>query len=375
MIAGKLCFLLPEAALVLLFLRSGSGLALAAALLPPLLVLLALPLNLYLRRKLTASLETPVNLRKGEQGEGRLLLENPTLLPVLRLSCRLEAENCLTGQRQSLRLNALLLPRQKRSVPFALGDTLCGRVKLRLTELRLYDPFGLIPVRRKLSMHRSATVQPETFRQELLMDLMAGQGADSDSYSPYRPGPDVSETFQIREYVEGDSLRQIHWKLTGKLDKLIVRDPSLPVVRSVLLYWERDNVRLGPGLMDAQAEVVLSLCRSLLDQSVFFTIGWNEPAEQRCILHNVTSMDDLVALMPRMLSMQGTEQGLSGLELLLDELGGRRFSRILCVCHEESAAAEALRGLGRLSLLHSGSGSGTAFDEENYADQLSRLIL
>ena len=375
MIAGKLCFLLPEAAFVLLFLRSGSGLALAAALLPPLLVLLALPLNLYLRRKLTVSLEMPVNLRKGEQGEGRLLLENPTLLPVLRLGCRMEAENCLTGQRQSLRLDALLLPRQKRSVPFALGDALCGRVKLRLTELRLYDPFGLIPVRRKLSMHRSATVQPETFRQELLLDLLAGQGDDSDSYSPYRPGSDVSETFQIREYVEGDSLRQIHWKLTGKLDKLIVRDASLPVIRSVLLFWERDNRRLSPRLMDAQAEVLLTLCRSLLDQSVFFTIGWNEPAEQRCILHNVTSMDDLVAMMPRMLSMQGTEQGLSGLELLLDELGGKHFSRILCVCHEESAACDALRGLGRLSLFHSGSGTGTAFDEENYADQLSRLIL
>ena len=62
---------------------------------------------------------------------------------------------------------------------------------------------------------------------------------DSDSYSQERPGADLTETFQIREYVPGDSMRQIHWKLSGKFDRLIVRDPALPITRNVLVFWER----------------------------------------------------------------------------------------------------------------------------------------
>ena len=202
-----------------------------------------------------------------------------------------------------------------------------------------------------------------------------GSSDDSDSYSPYRPGSDVSETFQIREYVQGDSLRQIHWKLSGKLDRLIVKDPSLPVVRSVLVYWDRANRLSAAGKMDAQAEVTVTLCRTLLDNSISFTIGWNEPAEQRCILHSVAGMDDVVALMPRMLSVQGTEMGLSGAELLLENLAGRNYSRIIYICEEASPAVDTLRQLSHVTLLCCADSGGIVFDEENYQDQLAELIL
>ncbi|MFR6376131.1 MAG: DUF58 domain-containing protein [Oscillospiraceae bacterium] len=45
--------------------------------------------------------------------------------------------------------------------------------------------------------------------------------------------------FQIRDYVPGDSQRQIHWKLSHKYGKLIVKDPSLPITRSAAVFWER----------------------------------------------------------------------------------------------------------------------------------------
>ena len=47
---------------------------------------------------------------------------------------------------------------------------------------------------------------------------------ESFRYSGSRPGDDPGETFDIREYREGDSIRQIHWKLTGKMDRLIIRE-------------------------------------------------------------------------------------------------------------------------------------------------------
>ena len=39
---------------------------------------------------------------------------------------------------------------------------------------------------------------------------------ESFKYSKDRPGDDPGETYDIREYRSGDSIRQIHWKLSGK---------------------------------------------------------------------------------------------------------------------------------------------------------------
>lgn len=43
-----------------------------------------------------------------------------------------------------------------------------------------------------------------------------------------RKGNDPREVFDIREYLPGDDVRSIHWKLSGKLDDLIVREASDP---------------------------------------------------------------------------------------------------------------------------------------------------
>ena len=61
--------------------------------------------------------------------------------------------------------------------------------------------------------------------------IMPGLRSDCESieYSAYRSGSDMSEVFGIREYREGDSIRNIHWKLTGKCDDIMIKLPSLPV--------------------------------------------------------------------------------------------------------------------------------------------------
>lgn len=54
------------------------------------------------------------------------------------------------------------------------------------------------------------------------------QSPDSDTSSPDRRGSDLTEPFRLREYAPGDSLRQIHWKLSSKLDRLVIREPGMP---------------------------------------------------------------------------------------------------------------------------------------------------
>ena len=216
-------------------------------------------------------------------------------------------------------------------------------------------------------------MQPKGFAQTIFISPDANCPDDSESYAPDRAGYDLSEVYQLREYRPGDSLRQMHWKLSGKLDRLVIREASLPVRRSVLLFWERAQKAVPEGT-DAQADVVVTFCRSLLEAGVQFTIAWNDATEQRCVSQQIRSMDELIGLLPRLLSARENE-GLSGAELFLRSSGEAVLSHILYITGRVPEQAYLLGQFGRLTVLSCGaSGDGAiCFDCEHYAEQLAEL--
>lgn len=217
------------------------------------------------------------------------------------------------------------------------------------------------------------TVQPKGFVQSVYVSPDANCPDDSENYSPDRTGYDLAEVYALREYAPGDSLRQMHWKLSSKLDKLVVREPSLPVRRSVLVFWERTQTA-APEQSDAQADVVVTACRSLLESGVQFTVCWNDAQEQQCVSQPVRSVDELTGLLPRLLSA-GTAQGESGAALFSRSSGEAVLSHILYITGRVPEDAAELGRFGRLTILSCGADAPEAitFDAEHYAEQLSEL--
>ena len=217
------------------------------------------------------------------------------------------------------------------------------------------------------------TVQPKGFVQSVYVSPDANCPDDSENYAPDRTGYDLAEVYALREYAPGDSLRQMHWKLSSKLDKLVVREPSLPVRRSVLVFWERTQTA-SPEQSDAQADVVITACRSLLESGVQFTVCWNDAAEQQCVSQPVRSVDELTGLLPRLLSA-GTAQGESGAALFSRSSGEAVLSHILYITGRVPEDAAELGRFGRLTILSCGADApeAIAFDAEHYAEQLSEL--
>lgn len=264
-------------------------------------------------------------------------------------------------------------PRRTETAEYDLASAHCGRIAIEAACCRIYDPFGLIGIRLKQTVLAQTTVQPKGFAQTIFISPDANCPDDSESYAPDRAGYDLSEVYQLREYRPGDSLRQMHWKLSGKLDRLVIREASLPVRRSVLLFWERTQKAVPEGT-DAQADVVVTFCRSLLEAGVQFTIAWNDATEQRCVSQQIRSMDELIGLLPRLLSAQENE-GLSGAELFLRSSGEAVLSHILYITGRVPEQAYLLGQFGRLTVLSCGaSGDGAiCFDCEHYAEQLAEL--
>ena len=252
----------------------------------------------------------------------------------------------------------------------SLQSPWCGRIRLAVESARLYDCFGLIGVKTQPDAHSACVVQPDTFLQTLVLSPAAAHIDDTEDYSNERPGYDLSEMFQIRDYVPGDSQRQIHWKLSHKYDKLIVKDPSLPITRSAAVFWERTEEAPTADRTDAEAEIVVSVCRNLLSQSVQFTVGWNEGNTGRCVFQQIRDMDDLIGLLPRLFTAKAAT-GVSGASLMLQEVPAGSWSHLIYVSGEQQAETEQLSSIGRLTALVCGE----RFNEKDYAAQLSELEL
>lgn len=376
MVVGWLLWLLTEGLLLGggLYFGSVPALAMAAAL--AVVPLVCLGMNVFLRRKLRLTVTGGGSLHRGDWGQVELRLENPTALPALLVRCKLVSENRLNGEKTAATIMLSARPRGTCSREVRFQAKHCGRLCFRGEKARIFDCFGLIGLAVPCNSVGWATVQPDTFPMEVTVVEDTDETWDSENFAPDRPGNDPAEVYQLRDYVPGDSPRRVHWKLSGKFDKLIVRDPALPVTRRVLVFWERTGDGKDARSTDAQAEVLVTLCRSLLEGDVGFFLAWNDVAEGRCVSREIQDLDEFVAVLPRLLSAAGAARGLSGVELLLQTQPQLLCGHIVYLAREPQPGVLELCRQGKTTLLLCGNtplDGATCFTEENYSRLLRKI--
>ena len=98
---------------------------------------------------------------------------------------------------------------------------------------------------------------------------------ESFRYSQEHGGEDTGETFQVREYEAGDSMKQIHWKLSARLNDLVVREPGYPVTRSVLVFLETgyEGSFPDPEYLD-QSGIGGIVCNRCITQAGNYLSAW-----------------------------------------------------------------------------------------------------
>lgn len=132
--------------------------------------------------------------------------------------CRLVVTHGITGQKKRLRITDPL-PTNHSGVLFC-----------KLTRVRVYDYLGLFGLPLRGQRTYRVVVEPKP------IPIAHAEDADADSAFDWKPkNGGFSENHELRLYAPGDSLRQIHWKLTAKTGKLIIREPMEPNPGKVLV--------------------------------------------------------------------------------------------------------------------------------------------
>ena len=102
----------------------------------------------------------------------------------------------------------------------------------------------------------------------------------------------------LREYRPGDSLHEIHWKLSAKTDKLIVREAEEPNRGLIVLSFDFSGSR---AQLDSTLRQLLWLSGWLTDREVVHQIDWLDPDTLEPQTKQIRAPQDLQELLRALL--------------------------------------------------------------------------
>lgn len=213
---------------------------------------------------------------RGEMGTGQericpgdtlllsLRLQNQSWWMALEAEWTIRFENTLWEEKSEQKVSMPVRPHgtELLTLPLQIGNL--GHFRILADVLKLQDILGLVRLQMPVSQVRQVDVIPaagpkKTFRTEGYMSGL------SETEESKEKGNDFAEVSDIREYMPGDRIRDIHWKLSAKKDILMVKE-RVSVAGSEMM------VLLQPGGEKTLAEQVLIqafiLSQAFLEQQI-----------------------------------------------------------------------------------------------------------
>lgn len=149
-----------------------------------------------------------------------------------------------------------------------------GRFTIEADTFSLQDIMGLIIVKKPINISGEIFVLPCSITDVLpdVTHFMAGAAEVEEST---HKGSDFSEVSDIREYVPGDRIRDIHWKISARCNELMVKERVSTAGSEMVLFPDLiKNDEAAQHILMCTYSLALSFIRQRLPVCI---LCWNQP--------------------------------------------------------------------------------------------------
>lgn len=370
-------FVIISALILYLFSNETVTLALLLALIA------VLPASFLLRRLNCRRIE--VSLGDAVRFENKsvfiLTIRNKGWLPVASAEVEIRCENLRTGEADLHLVRRGLMPRKSTEAKIEISPTHAGRYELSVASGRVYEPLGIWSESIECEDHRYLTFLPVIYEMNI-KPVSSAAMPESDVNSVRRKGSVSGDMVGIKEYVAGDPVRNIHWKLSEKTDKLLVKELGDPVTDNYLLLLDSAaGIVHDTAALDAIASVFISLMHSLRLSDIAFNVGWTDPATDKVVIYRIVTEEDFNAAVDNFLAVPASTP--SAFSKMGSDISDSRYARVIIVGPRVPADIENLTNGCEATVLMYGGSSGNAgtgitvlgFDSYSYKESLSLVEL
>ena len=298
--------LLILSALILYLFSNGTvTLALLAALIA------ALPASYALLR--FGSRHVGLSVRADEDADsGRtfiLSMKNDGPLPVAAVEAAVVCVNLRTGEMETLTVTESLGPHKTKDIPLEVVPGHAGRYELTVDSVLVRDPLGIWSRKSDFEEHMGVTIMPALYDMNMINASVSAM-PESDTESARVRGSVSGDMIDIKEYVPGDPVRNIHWKLSEKTGKALVKVLGSPVSDQYLIILDNPtDIVYDPVALDAVASVYASLIHTLRKKEISFYAGWTDPATGDALIRKITSDAEALAAADEYLAVPASMPG------------------------------------------------------------------
>ncbi len=311
-------------------------------------------------------------------GSVMLSISNGGFLPTGEVRVRLRSTNRRTGERSSEEISLTAPPRKTVTKEAGASYGHCGVYVFDIEEAVCFDPLYLVKRRAASSGETGITVMPERF--PVLIDISGSSAVmfESDIYSTSKSGMDPGEVYGIREYVSGDPVKNMHWKLSEKTGHLLVKELGLPVTDQLVVMLDTASGKNArPEIMDAQAAVFRSIMSALKEDDIDHSICFNGEDDE-LIWRKITSEEDISAACEEFLRVPAKREPSCDFFGIMNARA--RFAHLIFIGTQVPDAVLSISSGCRVTALIAGGGDRSegmvqmiGFDEKSYKTELAGM--
>lgn len=208
------------------------------------------------------------------------------------------------------------------NITYNIDAKYCGIIDIFIENVCIYDYLSIFKFKKKINKRSSITILPNVYNMDNEIAIHEVICDEGDRYSQYMRGEDTSEIFDIRDYVQGDKLNRVHWKLSSKYDKMIVKEFGYPLSTKLELLLElyvdrsQDCCKIADGLIETLASVSYALIQKGHEHNIL----WYREDIRELVSERITSREDFERTMRHILSSNVYKDDIKLLPLCYDKL-------------------------------------------------------
>lgn len=211
-------------------------------------------------------------------------IDNLSNIPIRQIRFKMEYGNGLYSDVIKNKMKTSVAGYDSTVHTFELHASHYGCINLCVKEMVIYSFLGLFSKTFKPEMISNIMMLPKVDENYNLDIPEDDVDVDSYQFDENEKGTDRTEVFDIREYKEGDNIRDIHWKLSSKRDFMVVKEFSKPLDNQKLIYIDfsgiskEENIKseMFLNLVDHLLEEVMNISSGLMKHGITFTICWSD---------------------------------------------------------------------------------------------------
>lgn len=197
-------------------------------------------------------------------------VRNSSIFNSLKCRCFMEIKNIYTNEADEMVFTVPVISKSEKNYNFSFKTYDIGELSLNLRKIEVYDLFANFCFVFNDFNEYSVTVLPgkDYISQEMKYQALENL-TDNDNQSI--KGMENSDSFDIRNYIPGDRIKDIHWKLSVKKSELLVKERE-HISDSKVLIWidSSSSKRMCEAILSLSYGLIFDICNDSIPVCLYW---------------------------------------------------------------------------------------------------------